>query len=175
MTFTFTTTTNSTPTVATSATLTNGVGISSVDLPIGVDSVTATYAASGSFAGSNSPTPINITVNPPVLVPLPGNPIALPFTMTTIAGGSTVTNANTVCAGSVDTFGDGCLATSMAFNGTVDLRGVVADPFGNVYLTDATRVWCARFLRTALSAILREMFWVRLVCPPQLVDAYRRK
>jgi sugar lactone lactonase YvrE len=137
VTFSYTTTTNSTPTVASSATLTNGVAIASVDLPIGTDSVTAAYAASGSFAGSSSTPPIAITVNPPVLVPLAGNPIAIPFTMTTIAGGSTVPNANTVCAGSVDSFGDGCLATAMVFGGTVDLRAVVADPFGNIYLTDA--------------------------------------
>jgi sugar lactone lactonase YvrE len=137
VTFTYTTTINNTPTVTSSATLTNGVAISSVDLPIGVDSVTATYAASGSFAGSSSAPPITITVNPPVLVPLPSTPMAMPFTMTTLAGGSTVANANTVCAGSTDSFGDGCLATAMVFNGTVDLRSVVADPFGNVYLTDA--------------------------------------
>jgi sugar lactone lactonase YvrE len=137
VTFSYTTTTNSTPTVASSATLTSGVAIASVDLPIGTDSVTAAYAASGSFAGSSSAPPITITVNPPVLVPLAGSPVAIPFTMTTIAGGSTVPNANTICAGSVDSFGDGCLATAMVFGGTVDLRAVVADPFGNVYLTDA--------------------------------------
>ncbi len=137
VTFSYTTATNNTPTVASSATLTNGVAIASADLPIGTDSVTAAYAASGSFAASSSPAPITITVNPPVLIPLAGSPIALPFTMTTLAGGSTVANANTVCTGSTDSFGDGCLATAMVFNGTVDLRAVVADPFGNVYLTDA--------------------------------------
>ena len=135
--FSYTTAINNTPTLASSASLTNGVAVSSVDFPIGTNTVTATYVASGSFAGSSSVPPITITVNPPVLVPLGGNPIALPYTMTTLAGGSTVANANTVCAGSTDSFGDGCLATAMVFNGTVDLRAVVADPFGNIYLTDA--------------------------------------
>jgi sugar lactone lactonase YvrE len=135
--FSCTTTINSTPTLVSSATLTNGVAISSVDLPIGTDSVTAAYVASGSFSASSSTPAITITVNPPVLIPLSKNPIALPYTMSTIAGGSTITNANAVCAGSTDTFGDGCQATAMVFNGTVDLRAVVADPFGNVYLTDA--------------------------------------
>ncbi|MGB6545324.1 MAG: pectinesterase family protein [Candidatus Acidiferrales bacterium] len=135
--FSYTTVGNTTPTALASATLTSGVAIASVDLPIGVDSVTATYLASGSFATSSSTPPIAITVNPPVLVPLPGNPISLPYTMSTIAGGSTAANANTACAGSTDSFGDGCQGTSMVFSGSVDLRSVAADPFGNVYLTDA--------------------------------------
>ena len=59
----------------------------SVDLPIGTDYVTATYVANGSFAGSAS-TPMAITVNAPAIVGLSGNPIPLPYTMTTIAGGS---------------------------------------------------------------------------------------
>ncbi len=137
VTFFYTTPSNSSPTTAALATLTNGMAAASVDLPIGTDSITATFAASGSFAASTSASAIAITVNPPVNIPLPGNPIALPYTISTIAGGSTVTNANTTCAGSADSFGDGCQATSMVFNGTVDLRSVVADPFGNVYLTDA--------------------------------------
>ena len=137
VTFSYTTPGNSSPTTAASATLTNGVAAASVDLPIGTDSITAAFAASGSFAASTSASAIAITVNPPVNIPLPGSPIALPYTISTIAGGSTVSNANTTCAGSTDSFGDGCQATSMVFNGTVDLRSVVADPFGNVYLTDA--------------------------------------
>jgi polygalacturonase/sugar lactone lactonase YvrE len=135
--FTYTSVSNPTPTSLASATLTNGVAIASVDLPIGADSVTATYTASGSFAGSISTPAITITVNPPVLIASPSAPIALPYTMSTIAGGSTAANANTACAGSTDTFGDGCQATSIIFNGSVDLRSVAADPFGNVYLTDA--------------------------------------
>ena len=137
VTFAYTTPDNGTPTTAASATLTNGVAAASVDLPIGTDSVTATFVASGSFAGSSSASAIAITVNPPVNIPLPGNPIALPYTISTIAGGSTASSANTSCTGSTDSFGDGCLATSIVFNGSVDLRSVVADPFGNVYLTDA--------------------------------------
>ncbi len=135
--FSYTTTNNTTPTTLVSATLTNGVASASVELPVGSDFLTATFAASGSFAGSASTPAITITVNPPVLIPLPGNPVALPYTMSTLAGGSTVANANTTCAGSADSFGDGCQAASIVFNGTVDLRSVVADPFGNVYLTDA--------------------------------------
>jgi sugar lactone lactonase YvrE len=135
--FSYTTPDNSTPTTAASATMTNGVATASVDLPIGTDSVTATFVASGSYAASTSPSAIAITVNPPINIPLPGNPIALPYTISTIAGGSTVNSANTTCTGSTDSFGDGCQATSIVFNGSVDLRSVVADPFGNVYLTDA--------------------------------------
>lgn len=137
VTFSYTTSSSSVPVTAASATLTNGEGAASVDLPIGVDSVTATYAASGSYAASSSASAITITVNPPVNIPLSASPVALPYTISTIAGGSTVTSANTACAGSTDSFGDGCQATSIVFNGSVDLRSVVADPFGNIYLTDA--------------------------------------
>jgi len=137
VTFSYTTSSNSSPTTAASATLTNGIAAASVDLPIGTDSVTATFAASGSFAASTSISAIAITVNPPINIPLPGDPITLPYTISTIAGGSTISNANTTCASSIDNFGDGCQATSIVFNGSVDLRSVVADPFGNVYMTDA--------------------------------------
>ena len=106
-------------------------GHAGVDLPIGTDNVTATYTASGSFAGSAS-TPMQITVAQGTIVPLSSNPIALPYTMTTLAGGA---SAN--CPAETDSFGDGCPATSIVFGGSVDLRSVVADPFGNVYLTDA--------------------------------------
>jgi sugar lactone lactonase YvrE len=132
----YTTANNSTPTTLVSVTLMNGTATAAVDLPIGVDNVIATYTANGSFAGSVS-TGASITVNPPVLVSLPSGPMALPYTISTIAGGSTTTNADTACAGSTDSFGDGCQATAMVFNGSVDLRSVVADPFGNLYLTDA--------------------------------------
>ncbi len=134
-------TTGASPTVTTiQGTLTNGTAVAELNLPQGTNSVTATYLASGSFATSTSTPTISITVNPPVSVPLPTNPIPLPYTISTIAGGSTVTNADTTCAGSADAYGDGCQATATAFTGAgsaLDLRSVVADPFGNVYVTDA--------------------------------------
>jgi polygalacturonase/streptogramin lyase len=136
VTFTYTTTGSSTP-VPISATLIAGsivdtaLATAGVTLPIGTDSVTATYAASGSFAGSAS-APMSFTVTVGTILALPSNPITLPYSMTTIAGGAT---AN--CASAADNFGDGCPSTSMVFGGSVDLRSVVADPFGNVYLTDA--------------------------------------
>jgi polygalacturonase/sugar lactone lactonase YvrE len=131
VTFSYTTSASSTPVVLTSGTLANGTAAAAVDLPVGIDFVTATYAANGSFAGSAS-TAMTITVNLPAIIPLPTAPIALPYTMTTIAGGAA---AN--CSNAADKFGNGCPATSMIFNGSVDLRSVDADPFGNVYLTDA--------------------------------------
>ena len=51
--------------------------------------------------------------------------------MTTLAGGAA---SNCTAA---DSYGDGCPATSIIFGGSVDLRSVAADPFGNVYFTDA--------------------------------------
>ncbi len=131
VTFTYTTSTDSTPVTLTSGALSNGVASAAVDLPVGSDAVTATYAANGSFAGSSS-TPMSITVNLPAIIPLPSIPIALPYTMTTIAGGAA---AN--CAAATDSFGNGCPGTSMRFTGSLDLRSVDADPFGNVYFTDA--------------------------------------
>jgi polygalacturonase/sugar lactone lactonase YvrE len=136
VTFTYTTTGSSTP-QATTAMLVAGslpdaaVATAGIDLPTGTDNVTATYAASGSFAGSAS-APMTFTVTNGSIIPLPANPIPLPYTMTTIAGGAT---AN--CSGETDSFGDGCPATSILLGGSVDLRSVVADPFGNIYLTDA--------------------------------------
>jgi polygalacturonase/sugar lactone lactonase YvrE len=131
VTFSYTTTTNSTPVVVATGTLSSGTASAAVNLPVGIDSVTATYATNGSFAGSAS-TPMNITVNLPAILPLPTTPIALPYTMTTIAGGAA---AN--CSTAADKFGNGCPATSIVLNGSVDLRSVDADPFGNVYFTDA--------------------------------------
>ncbi len=109
----------------------------------------------------------------PINIPLPGSPIALPYTISTIAGGSTVSNANTTCAGSTDSFGDGCQATSMVFNGTVDLRSVVADPFGNVYLTDANASWCTALRPTASSATLPVTSQARPAFPAQPQAARR--
>ncbi|HEY4354914.1 MAG TPA: pectinesterase family protein [Acidobacteriaceae bacterium] len=114
------------------ASLSNGVANLSVNLPLGSDTVTATYNASGSFAGSSS-TAVAITVNPPPVLPLPSNPLALPYTVSTVAGG-----AASNCAGATDSAGNGCPATQIILNGSsLDLRSVVADPFGNLYFTDA--------------------------------------
>jgi len=135
--FTYTTTGSATP-QATTATLqassnpNASVATAGIDLPVGTDSVTATYTASGSFAGSASTPPLQVTVTQGTILALPSNPIALPYTMTTLAGGA---SAN--CSAKTDNFGDGCPATSIVFGGSVDLRSVAADPFGNVYLTDA--------------------------------------
>ncbi len=136
VTFAYTTTGSGVPqaitaTLEASTTPNASVATAGIDLPIGTDNVTATYAASGSFAGSAS-TPMPITVAQGTIIALPANPIALPYTITTLAGGA---NAN--CAAKTDNFGDGCPATSIVFGGSVDLRSVVADPFGNVYLTDS--------------------------------------
>ncbi len=136
VTFTYTTTGSGTPqattaTLVASSTPNASVATAGVDLPVGTDNVTATYAASGSFAGSAS-APMAFTVTAGTSFRCPANPIPLPYTMTTIAGGAT---AN--CSSETDSFGDGCPATSILFGGSVDLRSVVADPFGNVYLTDA--------------------------------------
>src|SRR6185437_4686096 len=107
------------------------VATSGIDLPIGAVSLTATYTTSGSFEGSTS-APMQFTVTQGTILALPTTPIAMPYTMTTIAGGATSN-----CSAAADKFGDGCPATSIVFNGSVDLRSVAADPFGNVYLTDA--------------------------------------
>jgi polygalacturonase/sugar lactone lactonase YvrE len=136
VTFTYTTTGSGTPqattaTLVASSTPNTSVATAGINLPAGTDNVTATYAANGSFAGSPS-APMTFTVTAGTIVPLPSNPIPLPYTMTTFAGGAA---AN--CSGATDSYGDGCLATSIVFGGSVDLRSVVADPFGNVYLTDA--------------------------------------
>ncbi len=136
VTFTYTTTGSGTPqattaTLAESTTPNASVATAGIDLPVGTDNVTATYTASGSFAGSAS-TPMQFTVTPGTILPLPSSPIPLPYTMTTLAGGA---HAN--CSAATDSFGDGCPAMSIVFGGSVDLRSVAADPFGNVYLTDA--------------------------------------
>ena len=136
VTFTYTTTGSGTPQATTailigSSTPNTSVATAGLDLLAGTDSVTATYAGSGSFAGSAS-APMQFTVTQGTILALPSNPIALPYTMTTLAGGA---SAN--CSTATDSFGDGCPASSIAFGGSVDLRSVAADPFGNVYLTDA--------------------------------------
>ena len=69
-------------------------------------------------------------------------PIALPYTMTTIAGSSPMTAASgTQCpnlpAGvkSADAYGDGCLAVNGIF-GAAARGGVQVDSFGNVFVAD---------------------------------------
>jgi polygalacturonase/sugar lactone lactonase YvrE len=136
VTFTYTTTGSGTPqattaTLVASSTSNASVATAGIDLPIGTDTVTATYASSGSFAGSAS-APMAFTVTVGTIIPLPANPLPLPYTMTTFAGGAT---AN--CSSETDSFGDGCPATSILFGGSVDLRSVAADPFGDIYLTDS--------------------------------------
>jgi sugar lactone lactonase YvrE len=136
VTFSYTTSGSATPqpvtaTLVASSTPNTSVATTAIDLPIGTDNLTATYAASGSFAGSAS-APMTFTVTQGTILPLPNNPIPLAYTMTTLAGGA---SAN--CAAATDSFGDGCPASSIVFAGSVDLRSVAADPFGNVYLTDA--------------------------------------
>jgi len=132
-----------------SGTLANGTATFSAFLPLGADSVVATYVASGSFATSASTNPLTVTVGAAPPVPDATLPLAVPYTITTIAGGGATPPAGTVASpkpcpsggGTTnDALGDGCLGTSVLIPGTtgVDLRVVSADPFGNVYFTDGT-------------------------------------
>jgi polygalacturonase len=61
--FSYTTSTNNTATVIGTASLANGVAAYSALLPQGIDSVSATYIASGNFSASSSSPAIVITVN----------------------------------------------------------------------------------------------------------------
>jgi hypothetical protein len=82
---------------------------------------------------------MSFTVNQPTIIGLSSNPIALPYTMTTIAGGSGLSipsSGNMACAGATDKYGDGCQGTAISFTSGDDMRAVAADPFGNVYLSD---------------------------------------
>ena len=118
--------------------LSAGTASVSAELPIGTDYVTATYLASGSFAGSPS-SALPITVNQPTIISQNANPIPFPYTMTTIAGGaglSIPSSGNMACTGATDKYGDGCLGTAMSFTASDDMRAVVADPYGSVYLSD---------------------------------------
>jgi sugar lactone lactonase YvrE len=134
--FSYTTSSNSTPvSIGPAVALTNSSASTSAELPQGTNSITATYAGNGGFAGSAS-APMTVTINLPTIIGLPSNPVALPFTITTIAGGATASNANTTCAGSTDSFGDGCQATATTISASNDLRAVAADPFGNIYFSD---------------------------------------
>ncbi len=139
VTFSYSTTSTGTQTSVISATLNAGTASTSINLPQGVDYVEATYVASPSFSTSSSTPVIPITVNLPTILGLSNSPIPLPYTMTTIAGGSGLsvpTSGNMACAGATDKFGDGCLATAISFTASDDMRAVVGDPFGNVYLSD---------------------------------------
>jgi sugar lactone lactonase YvrE len=123
------------PATIAAVTLTNGVAVAAADLPVGANIVTANYPTSGSFFASSSPT-FTVTVTAAAILPLPNAPIALPYTITTIAG-SGASTANTTCAGSTDAYGDGCQATAVYFAAASnDLRTVTADPFGNVYFPE---------------------------------------
>lgn len=139
VTFTYTSTTVTHATTLGTATLANGVATYSALLPEGTDSIVATYTATGNYGGSASTNSIQISVQAAPPIPAATAPIALPYTLTTIAGGGTTTS-NATCIGHTDTFGDGCAATAVMITGTgtaADLRSVAADPFGNVYFTDA--------------------------------------
>ena len=138
-----------TPVTLGSGSLANGIATLSAFLPLGADSVVATYAASGSFGTSVSTNPLTVTVGAAPPVPDATLLVAMPYTITTIAGGGATPPAGTVASpkpcpsggGTTnDSLGDGCLGTSVLIPGTtgVDLRVVTADPFGNVYFTDGT-------------------------------------
>jgi polygalacturonase/sugar lactone lactonase YvrE len=153
VTFSYTNGSITTPTSIGSAALANGAATFSAFLPQGTDSVVATYVANGNFGASASTNSIVITVNAAPPVPAATAPIAIPYTMTTIAGGGSST-ANSTCTGHTDTFGDGCLATAIQITGTgtaEDLRSVAVDPFGNIYFTDAN---AALIRRVAVNGIV---------------------
>jgi hypothetical protein len=133
-------------TLGTATTNSNGVTTYYLNsLPVGSYYLFASYAGVGSYGLSTSTPGVPVTVTAAAnIVQLSSNPIALPYTMTTIAGGGAAvpSSGNMVCTGATDKYGDGCQATAIAFTSGDDMRAVTADPFGNVYLTDisATRV-----------------------------------
>jgi len=138
--FTYSITSGGTQIPISSATLISGAASTSALLPIGTDYVTATFVASGSFAGSAS-APMTFTVTAPTIIGLSANPIPLPYTMTNIAGGSGLaipSSGNMACTGATDKYGDGCQGAAISLTATDDLRAVVADPFGNVYFSDTS-------------------------------------
>ena len=139
--FTYTTPTNSTPATIVTTALVNGVASASVTLPMGTSYVTAAYQGSGAFAASTS-SPMTLTVTAPTIVQLPTAPIPLPYTITTIAGGSGLVpgSSTMACTGAQDKWGNGCQATAVGLTSGDDLRAVTADPYGNVYFTDISAV-----------------------------------
>jgi sugar lactone lactonase YvrE len=136
--FSYTTSTNTTAINVLTTALSNGLASASFNIPDGTDYVTATFVPGiGSYAASASAA-MTFTVSLPTPIALLNTPMALPYTMTTIAGGSTAASANTTCSGTADKYGDGCQATAITINAGDDLRGITADPFGNIYFTEAT-------------------------------------
>jgi len=137
ITLNYTTSTSGTPVSFGTVSLINGSAAFSVDLPVGTDYLTASYAGASSFAASTS-APMTITVNSYTPIPLPTSPIALAYSMNTLVGGGAPipTSGNMVCTGATDKYGDGCLGTTVGLTSSDDLRGIAADPFGNVYFTD---------------------------------------
>jgi hypothetical protein len=145
VTFAYSTTPTGVQTTLGAATTSNGVTTYYLNsLPVGSWYLFASYTGSTSYGPSGS-TAVAVTVTPATnIVQLTNNPIALPYTMTTIAGGGTAvpSSGNMACTGATDKYGDGCQATAIAFTSGDDMRAVTADPYGNVYLSDisATRV-----------------------------------
>jgi sugar lactone lactonase YvrE len=139
VTFAYSTTVGGTQTMLGSVASTNGAATYFVNnFAVGTYYVTASYAGTGPYSPSTS-TAITIAVTPATnIIQLSSNPIALPYIMTNIAGGGAVvpSSGNMLCTGATDKYGDGCQATAIAFTAADDMRGVDADPFGSVYLTD---------------------------------------
>ncbi len=147
--FSYTNGTVTTPTVIGSAALVNGIAGYSAFLPQGTDSVVATYVASGNFGASASTNAVSVIVNPTPPVPAASVPLAMPYTISTIASGGTAATSGSACPGTsgtsapkaTDTAGDGCPATSILLQTGAtagDLRSVTVDPFGNIYFTDGS-------------------------------------
>lgn len=135
VTFSYTTATNGTPVTLGSSTLNNGSASYAALLPQGTDSIVATYTATTNFAGSVSSPALVITVSGAAAIPASTAPVALPYLVSTLVGGGT---SNATCTGHVDSFGDGCVGTSIVLPSGDDLRTVTGDPFGNVYFVDST-------------------------------------
>ncbi|MGA2352483.1 MAG: pectinesterase family protein [Terracidiphilus sp.] len=166
VTFAYSTTLLGAQTTLGSVTSINGAATYFVNsLPVGSYYLFATYPATGSY-GSSTSVPVTVTVTAATnIVPLPGNPIALPYTMTTIAGGGAAvpSSGNMVCTGATDKYGDGCLGTAIAFTASDDMRAVDADPFGNVYLTDIS---ATRIRRIAANGIITTFAGGGSTCSP---------
>ena len=114
------------------AALSGGSAVISAGLAVGVHSITASYVATQNFGASTS-SAVSITVTTAAALTLSVLPAPLPYTISTIAGG-----AASNCSGETDTLGDGCPATQVALTTGMDVRGVAADTFGNVYFTDSS-------------------------------------
>jgi len=167
VTFTYSTTSGGTQITMGTAAVSSGVTTFFTDsLPVGTAYVKATYAGSGSYGGSATLAPMQITVTAASITALSSNPLPLPYTMTTIAGGSSLTipsSGNMACTGATDKYGDGCLGTAIAFTSGDDLRAVAADPFGNVYLSDISAL---RVRRIAPNGIITTFAGGGSTCTP---------